>query len=75
MNKKLGLDPYFNIEDELLMWKGRCYILEDIDLNNMILYDNHDIKIAGHFRIYKTLEWLKYNYYWPKMEEEIKNYI
>ena len=63
MTKKPGLDPHFSIEDELLMWKGRWYIPEDIDLKNMILHDNHDSKIVGHFGIYKTLERLKHNYH------------
>ena len=63
MTKKPGLDPHFRIENELLIWKGRWYIPEDIDLKNMILHDNHDSKIAGQFGIYKTLEWLKHNYY------------
>ena len=63
MTKKPRLDPHFSIKDELLMWKGRWYILEDIELKNMILHDNHDSKIAGHFGIYKTLERIKHNYH------------
>ena len=31
-----GLDPHFSIENELLLWKGRRYIPDDIDLKNMI---------------------------------------
>ena len=61
--KKKGLDPYFSIEKELLWWKGRWYIPNDIDLKNMILHDNHDSKIVGHFGIYKTLERIKDNYH------------
>ena len=75
MAKKPGLDPHFSIEDELLMWKGRWCIPEDIDLKNMILHDNHDSKIAWHFRIYKTLDWLKHNYHWHKMEKDVKDYV
>ena len=70
-----GLDLHFSIEDELLLWKGRWYIPDDIDLRNMILHDNHDSKIVGHFGIYKTLERLKHNYHWHRMEEEVKDYI
>ena len=54
--KKEGLDPYFSMEDELLLRKGRWYVLDDIDLKNIILHDNHDSKIAEHFGIYKTLD-------------------
>ena len=70
-----GLDPYFSIEDELLLWTGSWYIPDDIDRKTMILHDNHYSKIAGHFGMYKTLERLKNNYYWHRMEEDIKDYI
>ena len=73
--KKEGLDPHFSVEDELLLWKGRWYIPDDRDLKIMILHDNHDSKIAGHFGIYKTQEQLKYNYRWHRMEENVKNYV
>ena len=49
MTKKPGMDTHFSIEYELLMWKEIWYIPEDIDLKNMILYDNHDSKIGGHW--------------------------
>ena len=73
--KKEGLDPHFSIENELLLWKGRWYIPNDIDLKNMIVHDNHDSRVAGHFGIYKTLERLKHNYHWHKMEEDVKDYV
>ena len=73
--KKEGLDPHFSIEKEVLLWKGRWYIPDDIDLKNMILHDNHDSKIAGHFGIYKTLERLKHNYHWHRMEEDVKDNV
>ena len=73
--KKEELDPHFSIENKVLLWKGRWYIPNDIDLKNMILNDNHDSKRAGHFGIYKTLERLKHNYYWHRMEEHVKDYV
>ena len=73
--KKDGTDPQFQIEDDLLMWKKRWYIPNNIELKNMILHDNHDSKIAGHFGTYKTLERLKHNYHWHKMEEDVKDYV
>ena len=73
--KKDGADSQFEIEDDLLMWKKRWYIPNNIELKNMSLHDNHDSKIAGHFGTYKTLERLKHNYYWHKMEEDVKDYV
>jgi len=31
----------------------------------------HDSKIAGHFRTYKTIGRVRANFYWPKMDENI----
>ena len=73
--KKEGLDPHFSVHEELLLWKGRWYIPNDIDLKNMILHDNHDSKIAEQFGIYKTLERLRHNYYWHRIEEDVKDYV
>ena len=73
--KREGVDPHFSIEDELLLWKGRWYIPDDIDLKNTILHDYHNGKIAGHFGKYKTLQRLKHNYYWHRMEEDVKDYV
>ena len=73
--KTAGTDSQFEIEDDLLMWKKWWYIPNNIELKNMILLDNHDSKIAEHFGTYKTLERLKHNYDWHKMEEDIKDYV
>ena len=57
------------------MWKTAWNIPNNIELKNMILHDKHDSKIAAHFRRYKTLERLKPNYHWHKMEEDVKDYF
>ena len=41
----------------------------------MILHDNHDSWIAGHFGLYKTLERLKHKYHWHWIEKDVKDYI
>ena len=68
--KKDGADSQYEIEDDLLIWKKRWYIPNNIELKNIILHDNHDSKIAGQFRTYKTLERLQHNYHWHTMEED-----
>ena len=73
--KREGLDPHFSIENELLLWKGRWWISDDIDLKNMILHDNHNSKTGGQFGIYKTLKRLKYNYHCHRIEEDVKDYV
>ena len=41
----------------------------------MILHDDHNCKIARHFRTYKTPEGLKHYYHSHKMEEDVKGYV
>ena len=61
--KKMLIDPNMTVENNLLLYKNRWYILNDTNIKNRILYDNHDSKLAAHFVIFKTLEHLKENYY------------
>jgi hypothetical protein len=37
--------------------------------------EHHDIEIAGHLGMDKTIEAITRNYYWPKMGKDIKKYI
>ena len=73
--KKILTDLNIIVENNLLLYKNRWYIPNDANIKNRILHDNHDSKLAGHFGIFKTLERFKQNYYWPKMAEEVQDYI
>jgi len=35
----------------------------------------HDSKIAGHFGTYNTIGRVRANFYWPKMDENITQYV
>ena len=73
--KKTPIDPNIIVENNFLLYKNRYYIPNDTNIKNRILHDNHDSKLAGHFGIFKTLEYLKQNYDWPKMAEEGQDYV
>jgi hypothetical protein len=57
------------IKDGLLYRKGMLWISEDKDLINTVLESEHDTKIAGHMGQDKTIELLRGNVWWPKMDE------
>jgi hypothetical protein len=40
-----------------------------------ILHENHDSKVAGHFGQFKTAERKKQNFYWSKMDEDVRDYV
>jgi cytochrome b len=42
---------------------------------NVILYTEHNSIVAGHFGQDKMIELIRYNFWWPKMDQEIIEYI
>ena len=40
-----------------------------------LLQEAHDVPIAGHMGIARTVDLLTRNYYWPKLHEEVKKYV
>src|SRR5437588_3335566 len=63
------------IRDNLVYVKGRLYIPDNEAIKIEILESEHDSQIAGHFDQRKTYEIITRNFYWPKMEEWINQYI
>jgi len=69
------VDTNFSIEKDLLLYKNRWYIPKDEGLRRTIIEEEHDSKIAGHFGTYKTIGRVRANFYWPKMDENITEYV
>ena len=59
-----------------LLWKGDLlYIPDDIQLKRDLLYWHHDVPWCGHLGIQKTLELVKRQFWWPKLQHDISEYI
>jgi len=69
------VDTNFSIEKNLLLNENRWYIHKHEGLRRMIMKAEHDSKIAGHFGTYKTIGRARANFYWPKMDENITEYV
>jgi hypothetical protein len=61
------------IEDGILYRKMKLWIPND--LIQTVLESEHDSKIAGHFGQDKTIELIQWNFWWPRMDETIIDYI
>ena len=59
----------------MLFYENRYVLSNDKAINLSVLSANHDSKVAGHFGQFKTLERLRQNFFWSKMDEEIKDYV
>jgi len=40
-----------------------------------VLFRNHDIPIAGHMGINKTMELVSRNFYWKRWQLDVRNYV
>jgi hypothetical protein len=86
----LALDPYFNeistklqsklpiprqlaIQDSLLLWNTQIYIPRSLRM--FILQSRHDSPLSGHYGRRKTKELITRDFWWPKMDAFIEDYI
>jgi hypothetical protein len=76
IRKKVDLDSSFkwNIENDLLRWKNKWYILSNL-LKRELLKQNHDDSYVDHFEHERTLNLLKRKYFWNNMNKDVKEYV
>ena len=72
-NDYAGLEHY-GLEDDIVTYEQGLYIPDNNSLKLKVTYQYHDAKVAGHFGWDKTLELMKCDYYWPNMEDWVRNY-
>jgi hypothetical protein len=58
----------------LLLFRGKIYVLKDLNLQLRIVKQHHDSLIAGHPGHWKTLELVSQSYWWPQMSWYIRLY-
>jgi hypothetical protein len=53
----------------------KLYIPQVDQLREDILYWHHDVPWCAHLGVAKTLEMVKRQFWWPKMDQDIKKYV
>jgi len=61
------------IRDELLYRKEKLWIPEG--MTQRVMESEHDTKVAGHMGQDKTIELVRRNFWWPKMNEKIIDFV
>ena len=61
------------IRDELFYRKSMLWVPEE--LVQKILESEHDTKVAGHMGQDKTIKLIRQNFWWPKMNEHIIDFV
>jgi hypothetical protein len=74
--ENVDLDSSFkwNIENDLLRWKIKWYILSKL-FKRKFLKQNHDDSYADHFEHERILDLLKRKYFWNNMSKNVKKYV
>jgi len=74
-DRKARTEEVLKIKDGLLYWRGMLWIPEDRNLKKMILESEHGTKIAVHMGQDKTIKLIRRNFWWPKMNERIIDFV
>ena len=65
----------WNLEDGLILFRGKIYVPKDNELRKEVVKSCHDPQIMGHPGRYKTLVNVQQNFWWPGMSIFVKNYV
>jgi len=74
-DRKVRTEEVLEIKDGLLYRRGTLWIPEDGNLKKLILESEHDTKVAGHMGQDKMIELIRRNFWWPKMNERIIDFV
>src|SRR5713226_9294808 len=69
------LKEEWSVQNGIVLKEGRIYVPKDDDLKWSIISQHHDTLPAGHPGRFKTLEMVKQQYWWPKMQKFIFDYM
>ena len=63
------------VKDGLLYKRNKLWVPAQDELKLEVIRQIHDQPAVGHPGVARTLEMITRNYYWPKMEADIKRYV
>ena len=61
--------------NELVFYKNRCYVPDDLTLRRNVVQKYHDTVSAGHPGCLATQILVQRDYWWPGMATFIRNYV
>jgi len=74
-DRKVRMEEVLEIKEGLLYLKGMLWIPDDGNLRALMLESEHDTKVAGHMGQDKTIELIRRNFWRPKMNERIIDFV
>ena len=75
-----GSTPEYSLQDGLVVRQSdtgrQLYIPPSAaDLRKQLMEEHHDTTLAGHLGMDKTLACLARNYFWPRMKQDVHDYV
>ena len=71
-NKEEG---WKELENGLITFRERIYVPIHAKLREDIIRENHNSTFAGHPGRYKTAELVTHNYWWPRVQHDVREYV
>ena len=65
----------FTVRDGLIYCGQQLYVPSDTEIKGQLLQEAHDVSVSGHAGVAKTVELLSRPYFWPKLHEDVKEYV
>jgi hypothetical protein len=62
-------------EDGILLYRGKVYVPNSMELKNIVLRELHNVSYDGHQGYQKSITIARSQYFWPGMKKEVANYI
>lgn len=69
------LPNLYSTRNELIFSGNQLYIPADDSIRTTLLREAHDSPVSGHLGITKTLDLLSRLYFWPKMQQDVREYV
>eukprot|EP01018_Ginkgo_biloba_P024719 Gb_03960 [translate_table: standard] len=64
-----------SVEDGILWYNNRIVVPEIVELKYKILFELHDIPMAGHLGFLKTYQRVKQSFYWDGLKKDTKQFV
>src|SRR5271154_3074515 len=65
----------WKIDNDLILYKDKCYVPNDLELRRKIVQKYHDTLPMGHPGQLRTQELVQQDYWWPGLAVFVKNYV
>ena len=81
LSGKRPIDRYqrrYVLLDNILMYRdtpNSALVVVPRHMQNIVMEQNHDSPIAGHFAVKKTAERIRNHYWWPSLQADVTSYV